>query len=116
MTQDEATALAAKLLAAYPYKKSELTAAVYVERFLTLDYDSAREAVNDLIDTAVDLPAVARVREQHDAVLRRKRMDRLALSEPDLTDEQTQENIRRANEYLAKLRGESTSDVLRDVA
>lgn len=106
MTQDEATQLAAKLFAAYDKPRDPLTLAVYVERLQDWDAAIGLRAVDELIVSEKWLPTVAAFIEvaqrlTNDAV--RLRAQRHELTEPPLTPEQREENLRRMRELVRSL-------------
>jgi hypothetical protein len=105
MTESEASALTAKLVAAFPHPRVEpLTVQVYAEAIGRLKhYDAALEVVNDLIATARMLPRVADVVEGYDRI--RDRFGPKALREPPMSAEQVAYNKARAHEMLERLTG-----------
>ncbi len=109
MKQAEAAALVAKLFAAYPFHRDndELTAAVYVEQVARLeDPHVALDAVNELIASSRYLPPIADLNDAYYTALsvreERARNEHLALPEGKGSEEERQENLRRAQEFLDK--------------
>lgn len=103
MTPEQAAKLAATILAAWPGRRENLTAAIYIKHLLPLDHTRATTAVDELVTSSQFLPPVADVLEAERRVRERERQARPALREPDLTDEQMAENVKRANELLRKI-------------
>lgn len=103
MTEPQAKALVAKLLAAFPHPRVEpLTAKVYIEQIARLGrYEAGLDAVNTLIRDARMLPRVSEIVDEYMRV--RDRYAPPALPEPAMSVEQMEENKRQARLMVARL-------------
>lgn len=102
MTEPQAKALVAKLLAAYPHPRIEpLTAKVYIEAVQKLkSYEAMLEAVDRLIASERMLPRVADIYEMYHSL--RDKYAPPALPMPDLTEEEIAENLKRVRELMER--------------
>lgn len=105
MTHSEASALSAKLFAAFPQSgRGELTKEVYVEQMEKLqDAQIAAKIVDRLIENEVFFPVIAVVRAAYMAEVKRAQLP--ALNPPPLTDAERAEGLKIAREFLSKLGG-----------
>ncbi len=107
MEQDEAAMLTAKLLAAWPGQRENLTAAVYIEQLQPFRHDLALEAINELIRNERWLPTVAAVLDQYhltgDRIRERARLNTTAIDLPDIPEAERQTNLQLAAEWLGRI-------------
>lgn len=106
MTQAEAATLVAKLFAAFAFHqdRDELTAAVYVQHFATMqDAAIALEAVDACIRTERYMPAVATVIEVYSDIARRRSPRLSELEPPGPTEEDREMHLAQARQFLSVL-------------
>lgn len=104
MTQSEASKLAAKLFAGYPFRPEELTVVVYVEQMMTCENPEwMLEAVNKMLRHEPRLPPISVVLENYKAV--KERHPQVALNEPPMTEAEKAEGLAAAREFLDRIGG-----------
>lgn len=104
MKQADAQRLVAKLFAAFPFRKTDLTAAVYLERMLQLEQPEAHTAVEKLIDNWERLPTIADLHQAYRLERERTRAAVPALGPARLSPEERAENLRRLRELAEGLK------------
>lgn len=103
MTESDCATLVGKLFAAFPQAKgTDATLVVYIEALKPLPRVGAlRDAIDSLIRTERFIPSIAALREEY-----RRFADRHAppgLPEPEISDEQRRENLRKIRELAEQV-------------
>lgn len=102
MTKAEAIDLLGVLAAAYPRQElSNATTALYVDRLQRERYEPARDAIESLVDSSRWFPAISEIRDE--IARYRDRYAPKALEEPELTEEERQENLRRIRDLASRI-------------
>lgn len=112
MTKEEATALLARLTAAWPSPSiTTPTARLYLYRLMPWRYDWALETVEKLEATSKRLPSIADLVETYNAVKRHREVAIPPEVRSHLTDEQREagiEHVHRARDALSRARRPET--------
>lgn len=103
MTEPQAKALVARMMAAFPAAKiPRETVQVYVEELLPLNADAGLEAVKVAIRGAKWFPTIADVLEGYWTAVETRKVRTLALPEAPLSDSERAEGLRVAREFLSR--------------
>lgn len=104
MTRQEASRLVAVLSAAYPNTKvGKETIGVYVKMLTELESGPCGDAVAECLRTCKWFPSIAEIRVHYADVVSLRKLNRLALDEPEVTEDQWQENRDRARALRKRL-------------